>query len=79
MTEPTRLQLVRADRAADARARIYGHEIAALIHVAKACELDVVPIDALQEIVDRMLDGYTTAASRTSLTGVRGWPQEVKE
>ena len=42
------------DRAADARARLYGRELEALCDVADRCANGVVPTGALRELAERM-------------------------
>lgn len=51
------------DRVADARARRYGYELDALIRTAKSCGLAGVPVEALEALADRMLDGDNEAAA----------------
>lgn len=49
-------RLRRVDRAADARVRIYGHELNALLATAKAIGLSSLPVEAVEAVVHRMLN-----------------------
>lgn len=69
MIEP-RLRFL--DRVADARARRYGYELDALIRTAKACGLHAVPVEALEALVDRMLDGKRSEAAAGQLVPLTG-------